>query len=179
MERWFWKWSEQRCSSKGREYNRGVDTETIISYLKAFGQAHPEIVAIYLFGSYANGTARPTSDIDVAVLFTTEVSDVLQAELDLDSEIGALPGLAKVEVAALNRVSLQLRAEVLETGRRVHCNDEEARTTFEYETMRQWWDMQAWHETYNREYFAAVKERFTDEQRRAYQRARQTLAATP
>lgn len=156
-----------------------VETDAITSSLKTFGEAHPEIVAIYLYGSYANGTARSTSDIDVAVLLTPEVNDFFRAELNLDSEIGALPGLAKVEVAALNRATLRLKAEVLKTGRRVHCNDEETRTAFEFETMRQWWDMQAWHEMYNQEYFAAVKERFTDEQRRAYQRARQTLATTP
>jgi predicted nucleotidyltransferase len=146
-----------------------MDTEEIVARLKEFAQARSDIIAVYLYGSYANGTARSTSDIDVAVLFSPSVPDALKAELELDTMLSSLPGLAKVEVAALNRVSLRLRAEVLQTGLRVYCRDEEARAAFEFDTMRQWWDMQTWHETYNREFFDAVKESFTDDQRRSYQ----------
>lgn len=66
---------------------------------------------------------------------------------------------------------------MLQTGLRVYCRDDEARAAFEFDNMRQWWDMRPWHEAYNREYFAAVKENFNDDERRSYQRARQTLAA--
>lgn len=153
-----------------------MSTDEIAARLKTFAKAHAEIVAVYLYGSYANGTAREPSDIDVAVLLTPSVPDALEAELRLNTALCALPGLEKAEVAALNRVSLKLTGEVLQTGVRVYCADDEARATFEFDAMRQWWDWRPWHEAYNREYFARVKESFSNEQRRAYQRARQTLA---
>jgi predicted nucleotidyltransferase len=40
--------------------------------VRSFFSARPEgIAAVYLFGSVARGTARPDSDVDVAVLFQT------------------------------------------------------------------------------------------------------------
>jgi predicted nucleotidyltransferase len=155
-----------------------MNTEEIVARLKEFAQARSDIVALYLYGSYANDTARPHSDVDVAVLFSPEVPDALDAELKLGHALAALPGLERVEVSALNRAAPKLRAEILHTGRRVYCRDDEVRTAFEFGTMREWWDLQPWYAAYNQEYFAALKERFTDDQRRAYQRARQTLAAS-
>ena len=154
-----------------------MGTEEIVVKLKEFAQTRADIVAVYLYGSYANGTARPNSDIDVAVLFSPETADFFQAELQLEGALAMLPGLERVEVAALNRVSLRLKAEVLQTARRVYCGDEEARVAFEFDTMREWWDLRPWYAAYDREYFARLKENFTDDQRRAYQRARQTFAA--
>lgn len=153
-----------------------VAAHEITARLKSIALTRSDIIAVYLYGSYANGTARVTSDVDVAVLFSTAVPDPLKAELALNRELSVLPGLAKVEVIALNRATLRLKAEVLQTGIRVHSSDEEVRTEFEFNAMREWWDCQPWHETYNKIYFATLKENFSDEQRRAYQRARQALA---
>ncbi len=155
-----------------------MTTEEIVARLKAFSRARRDIIAVYLYGSYANSAARLGSDIDVAVLLSPSAPDVLKAELELDSKLSALPDLGRVEVAVLNRASITLKAEVLQTGIRVFCRDEESRAAFEFDAIRQWWDYLPWHESFNREYFARVKETFTYDQRRAYQRARQTLAAT-
>jgi len=156
-----------------------MNADEISAKLKEAISAHSDVIAVYLYGSYASGTARSHSDIDVAVLFSAAVPDTLKAEIRLEGVLDQLPGLEKVEVAALNRAPLKLKAEVLETGRRVYCRDDETRAIFEYETMRTWWDLEPWLAMYNREYFALLKERFTNDQRRAYQRARQTLAAAP
>lgn len=154
-----------------------MNADEVAKKVKAFAQTRAEIVAVYLYGSYANGTARAHSDIDVGVLFSPDVTDPLEAELKLDTTLSTLPGLETIEVAALNRATPKLRAEVLQTGRRVYCRDDEARAAFEFDAMREWWDLQPWYAAYNQEYFTALKERFTDDQRRAYQRARQTFAA--
>ena len=153
-----------------------MNTGEIAARLNEFAHTRAEIVALYLYGSYANGVPRAHSDIDVAVLFSSAVEDTLDAEVKLGHALAALSGLEKVEVAALNRATPKLRAEVLQTGQRVYCRDDEARAAFEFDAMREWWDLQPWYAAYNQEYFAALKERFTDDQRRAYQRARQTLA---
>ena len=50
-----------------------VDTEAIVASLLAFAQTRPELVALYLYGSHATGTARRDSDIDVAVLLASSV----------------------------------------------------------------------------------------------------------
>jgi len=45
---------------------------TITSALREALSQRQEVVAAYLFGSYATGRERPDSDVDVAVLLDTE-----------------------------------------------------------------------------------------------------------
>lgn len=61
--------------------------------LLTFQQKHPEVVVIGYFGSYAKGTARPDSDIDVCV----------SAQRALPSEI---------KIQYLNELTLLLKKEV-------------------------------------------------------------------
>jgi predicted nucleotidyltransferase len=153
-----------------------MEREKIIAALKEISHQHDEVITVYLYGSHAHGSPRPRSDIDVGILFASFVSDTLKASFGLEAEINQSLDTHKTEVANLNDASLRLRAEVLTTGIRVFSRDEDRRVEFEFNTMREWWDEQAWHELYNRAYFAALKDNFTYGQRRAYQRARQTLA---
>ena len=48
-----------------------MNVDKIPGALVAFGQLHPEIVRIELFGSVARGEATPGSDVDLVVSFTT------------------------------------------------------------------------------------------------------------
>ncbi len=41
--------------------------ETLAKCLEAFNRAHP-VRAVYLFGSYARGEARPDSDVDLCIV---------------------------------------------------------------------------------------------------------------
>jgi predicted nucleotidyltransferase len=41
-----------------------------------------DIVAVYLFGSYATGNARPCSDLDLAILFDTRDRNIINRRLD-------------------------------------------------------------------------------------------------
>src|SRR3970282_631225 len=109
-----------------------MNADEISAKLKEAISAHSDIIAVYLYGSYASGTARSHSDIDVAGLFSSAVPDTLKDEIRLEGVLDQLPGLEKVEVAALNRAPLKLKAEALETGRRVYCRAAESRGVFGY-----------------------------------------------
>src|SRR5436189_236399 len=110
-----------------------MNTNKIAAQLKEFAQTRPEIIAVYLYGSYANGTARPGSDIDIAILFSHAGPELLDAEIEVNNALTARPGLEKAEVAALNRVPLKLQAEILQNGQRVYSRDEERRAAFEFD----------------------------------------------
>ena len=51
---------------------------SIASYYKS----RPEVVAVYLFGSYAKGTANDNSDIDLAIIFDN-LSDAFDMQVEL------------------------------------------------------------------------------------------------
>lgn len=63
----------------------------VLSTASSVIQTYPSITSAYLFGSYAKGTARPDSDVDI-VLFLHDLgwdklADIGGAEMDLESAL--------------------------------------------------------------------------------------------
>jgi len=66
-----------------------------INKISNFARSHPDISAIYLFGSHAIGHPRSKSDVDLGILFNkdvdgftrinmeTEISNLLKKDVDL------------------------------------------------------------------------------------------------
>lgn len=69
---------------------------------------------IYLFGSYAQGTNRPGSDIDIAVDNGKQLT--LEELKNIKRLIDALPISQKVDVVDLNRVPVEMRDAILRDG---------------------------------------------------------------
>lgn len=69
---------------------------------------------VYLFGSWARGDARRTSDIDVAVLPKDDLPWIVLTRLREALEESSIP--YPVEVVDLREVAPQFRARVLEEG---------------------------------------------------------------
>lgn len=59
-----------------------------ITKITDFARAHPEVSAIYLFGSHAVGHPRSRSDIDLGVLFTKDVDGFMR--INMETEISNL-----------------------------------------------------------------------------------------
>lgn len=70
----------------------------------------PEIDFAFLFGSYAKGTQRPDSDLDIAIYLNTEVSlDLISRSISI---IETTTG-KRCDLCILNKASEILRFEVL------------------------------------------------------------------
>ena len=69
--------------------------------------SEPRVLAVFLFGSLADGFATPQSDIDLGVLFDREIN--LKTELAFAVEVSAALGTDQVDVVNLNRANLLLR----------------------------------------------------------------------
>lgn len=102
-----------------------MDSKTIIQMLTA---QLPDAIAIYLFGSQARGQARPSSDIDIAVLAHDPIpgEQLFQLAQDL-----ALRLHREVDLVDLRRASTVMRVQILSTGQRVETKDERAVAEFE------------------------------------------------
>jgi len=87
-----------------------TDMMLALEQLKAILAADPRILAAFLFGSQAEGYILPHSDMDVAVLFTSEVASAitLRDVALLEAELVQATGLP-VEVVNLNRASVLLQ----------------------------------------------------------------------
>jgi predicted nucleotidyltransferase len=107
-----------------------------------FAQKQPGVVAAYLFGSVARGTARAGSDVDVAVLCAGEPPASLAGlPLDLEAELERLLGIP-VQVVVLNRAPVDLVHRVLRDGALLIDRDPSARIRFEVKARNEFFDLQ-------------------------------------
>ena len=92
----------------------------------------PGVQAVYLFGSHADGSARPDSDLDLAVLAAAPLDplDRWHAQEALAAEAGV-----DVDLVDLRSASTVMRAEVLRSGRVLLDLDPTARAFWETWTM--------------------------------------------
>jgi len=128
-----------------------VDLDALRAALRRHG-----VAVAYLFGSRAEGTARPDSDHDVAVLFFGEAD--LGAVGALQADLVAAAG-TPVDLVELDRASLELRAKVIQDGRLLLSDDEPRRVAFETDTRSRWFDFRPTLEAMTRAYLRRVATR--------------------
>jgi len=76
--------------------------------------------AIVLFGSYARGTQRPDSDIDIAIKSKREVSKLEIFDLVQELEVVTKKD---VDLIDLDSISDSFRYEILINGETIYCED--------------------------------------------------------
>lgn len=86
-----------------------MDEQRIKDAVAEYCAGRPEIVACYLFGSYATGKERPGSDVDVAFLLDASVSRSQYFDLKLVYH----NGLAKLLRLDIHPVTMNDAGEVL------------------------------------------------------------------
>ena len=110
----------------------------------------PGIVAVYLFGSVARGSAGPASDVDLAVLFDEDPPRTLDGlGLDLADELEAELG-APVQVVVLNTAPCDLAHRVLRDGRLLVDREPSARIRFEVRARNEYFDLKPFLDRYRR-----------------------------
>ena len=92
---------------------------------------NPSVVAAWVFGSIARGTAREDSDLDVAILLAPPAAAEQQRALyDLAARLEQVAG-RPVDLVVLGDHDPIIAHRVLSEGRLVLCRDRERRIDFE------------------------------------------------
>ena len=123
-----------------------MDRTAILESLSGFFAESPaaatDVVAAWLFGSFARGDARADSDVDVAVLSRhTPAATFAALPLRLEGEIERLLRRT-TQVVAMNSAPADLRARVLRDGVLLVDRDPSLRIRFEVRTRNEWFDLQ-------------------------------------
>jgi predicted nucleotidyltransferase len=123
----------------------------LVTVLRGFFEQRSEpIVAAYLYGSEARGTAGPNSDIDVAILFGKRPAGTLSAQpYGIEDE---LRGLVRrpVQVIALDTAPPDLAHRVLRDGLLLHERDRATRIRFEVAARNAYFDVKPFLDRYRR-----------------------------
>ena len=112
--------------------------------MTAYLQEQPDVLLVYLFGSYARGRARPGSDLDIALLLDEQGRssfELLERRLDLAVRAEELLG-QEVDVVLLNRASLLLQGQVLGEGRLLYAMDKRRQVEYEARARALYFDFQ-------------------------------------
>jgi len=100
--------------------------------IDAITRRHPDVQAIYLFGSWGTADEWPESDVDIAMLLPAEVAK----QLSLPDIVGAQTALSlllhkSVDLLNLRRTSTVFQKEVIAANRRIFTADIKAADEFE------------------------------------------------
>jgi predicted nucleotidyltransferase len=82
----------------------------------------------YLFGSVGRGDARPSSDLDLGVVFSSVPAP---RELDRLASDLAAAAARRVDLVVLNQAPPLLTHEAIREGRLIVCRDEDERVRFQ------------------------------------------------
>jgi hypothetical protein len=102
----------------------------------------PEVIAAFLIGSQARGSAGPLSDVDVAILRTPELTsrDRLDLRLSLGASASEALGTSEIDIVLLNGASPLLRHRALRDGVRLVDRKPGKRIEFEVRTLNDYVD---------------------------------------
>lgn len=100
--------------------------------VKGYLFSRTEIIAAYLFGSYAAGRSGPLSDIDIAVLLDARLNAERYGTVRLEIINGLIELLScdKIDVAVLNQASPVLSHGVIKNGLLLFFKNEAERSAY-------------------------------------------------
>ena len=109
-------------------------------------EAEPAITAAYIFGSYAKGKGKKSSDVDVALLLNEKKISgfsTLGFVTTLEKQLGC-----KADVVILNKADEVLKYEVRRQGKLIYERSEEYRKQFEVKGRKSYEDFLYLHNRY-------------------------------
>jgi len=102
-----------------------------------FAKAHPDISAIYLFGSHAIGHPKSKSDIDLGILFNKDVNGFTR--INMETEISNL--LKKdVDLIDMRKSSPFLRHQIYKHGKFIYHDGSDFPFQFRAGSIREYLD---------------------------------------
>jgi predicted nucleotidyltransferase len=123
--------------------------------LSTIFQRYPEVQAVYLFGSYAQGTASERSDLDIGIVGPLEALGKRKLEILGDL---AQAGYDRVDVVMLDAADAVLRFEVVSRNCLLYARDDFDHGGYFSRNLREYFDF----EPYLRVQRDALKRRLQD-----------------
>ncbi len=108
-----------------------------VQALQAVFRRYPEVLAVYLFGSCADGTANAESDLDLGILPRTPAfhEHLLDVLADLTKA-----GFERVDVVFLDQADPTLRYEIVHRNMLVYAAPDFDHGAYFSRTLRTYWD---------------------------------------
>ena len=122
---------------KKRSLDEAGRNSILKSVAEFLADRYPEILAAYVFGSFARG--QTFSDLDIAILLATSPAEPLKYELTLEGDLEkSLP--IPVDMRVLNHAPQPFQYNVIREGNLILDRDPNRRAAFEGNIVKQYLD---------------------------------------
>jgi len=143
--------SIRRGNKAPRTYNCAMMAGLVDRVRGVAEGAPPEVLAVYLYGSQARGTASPTSDVDLALLLRNPPPATLRGVArDLEDAVERAVRVP-AQALVLNRAPADLVHRVLRDGILLLDRDRAARIRFEVQARNEYFDLAPLRRRYRRQ----------------------------
>jgi len=136
-----------------------LDIEKIKPRLNELSVHFPQVIAAYLFGSYAGGRPTPLSDVDVGILLVENLPDMesFKIEMNLLGELQKVLGTDNIDLVVLNKAPLPIQYHAT-CGKLLFSTDNEKRTEFVEYVRKYYIDCLPIYREYREEYLKRIRE---------------------
>ncbi len=119
-----------------------VDVMTKIPRVIAKIAEDKDVVALYAFGSLAEGNLKPLSDLDFGILLSDSLDkqDRFKKSIDLICTFNETLKTDEVDMVILNDNPLRFAYHILKTGKLLHCRDKNQIIDFIEKTIKLYFD---------------------------------------
>jgi len=102
----------------------------------------PDIIAVYVFGSYTTGNIGPLSDVDIAVLIDQKISasSYFDKRLDLFAKVSGILQTDELDIVILNEAPLILAHRIFKFGKLLFSKDDLQRIRFQASAVDKYMD---------------------------------------
>jgi predicted nucleotidyltransferase len=111
--------------------------DLLVDRITAWVKLQPDILALYLYGSVAEGRANVLSDLDIGLLVRAELTKQEIWRLE-DRWASQWPEV--VDLRVLNHAPVEFQYDVTAHGQRLWCADEGVVADYESLIWRKYWD---------------------------------------
>ncbi|MGC9399464.1 MAG: type VII toxin-antitoxin system MntA family adenylyltransferase antitoxin [Anaerolineae bacterium] len=153
---------------EGRDLCIDPDVRDLLDKMIVWAEHQDEILALYLYGSHAQGRATGLSDVDIALLVIPDLSKQLLWHLEGQATVR---WSEVVDLRLLNLAPLPFRYEITIHGYRFWSRDFAVVADWESLTWRLYWDLRPRIERYWRQHVIQIMEQKSETERRQYQAA--------
>jgi len=146
--------------------------DKLTTTLRRYLASQSDVVAGYIFGSMAQGQAKPGGDLDVAVLLSDDLDGEARfmRRLRLGAEVEGVVG-RRTDLVVLNDAPPLLQHHVLKYGRLVFERDRRARVEFEVRVGKVYADLKPMYDFHTRDLLKKIKEVGLGARRRRHSRS--------
>ncbi len=119
------------------------------------------VMLAYLHGSVVDKMALPSSDVDIALVFSPDsglsLHTQMLVEADIAAEIERRCGIAEADVRSLDHAPLAIQGAVLTDGILLYSRDETFRVNFEVPVRKQYLDFMPTLEWLRKNFLQSVR----------------------